>query len=573
MERTIISLIEQAIYALYELEHVVFAVEQPKEITHGDYSTNIALVISKQLGKNPKEIAGSIVEYLQQQNTAAIENISIAGAGFINFTLTKEYFAEQLKVMLVQQEQWGSNHSNKGKTILVEHSSPNLFKAFHIGHVMNNAIGESISRLAIFSGADVKNISYPSDISLGIAKAVWILMQDGGMEKLKTLSAPSEIIEYLGDCYVRGTRAYDDTPEIQADIRLIADNMYKEEKNTPEYKVYEDAKALNMAYFKTITATLGSTFDDFIYESEAGEIGKNIVLDNIGRVYTESDGAVIYEGEQDGLHTRVFINKEGNPTYEAKDTGLMELKFDRYQPDISLFITDHQQTEYFKVVATAASKISPQWKDRVNKTIHRTHGRMSFKGQKMSSRLGGVPSAQALLDAIYEELNDRAPDLAKDTDGLANRHIAVGALKFVILRTAPGKDINFDPETSLSFEGDSGPYLQYSTVRARSIIDKAAQTVIEFPDAVPKEWQTTTVEKILIHFPEVVEHAIQEWSPHFIVTYLLELSQAFNSWYGNTKILVDGDDSSPYKVEITKAFAQTMTNGLYLLGISVPEKM
>ena len=133
-----------------------------------------------------------------------------------------------------------------------------------------------------------------------------------------------------------------------------------------------------------------------------------------------------------------------------------------------------------------------------------------------------------------------------------------------------GKDINFDPETSLSFEGDSGPYLQYSTVRAQSILHKSANVGVQPPN---DGWQTIDLEKILIHFPEVVEHAIGEWSPHFIVTYLLELAQAFNSWYGNTKIIDADDEHSPYKLTLTAAFAQTMTNGLYLLGISVPEKM
>jgi arginyl-tRNA synthetase len=564
MESTIKELINNALKECLGMEGVAFAVERPKELSHGDYATNVALVIASHREARPHDIAEKIAEFVKENKPAQIADISIAGVGFINFSLSKEFFNKELKTILDQKDQWGKSEQYKGKHILVEHSSPNLLKAFHIGHVMNNAIGESIKRLAKFSDATVTTISYPSDVSLGIAKAVYVLMEEGGIEKMRTFALASQVIAYLGDCYVRGTALYEDDESVQPRIREIADNIYKKKEHTKEYRVYDDAKALNMAYFKAITATLGSSFDGYIYESEAGEVGKNIVLENVGKVFTESDGAVIYDGEKDGLHTRVFINKEGNPTYEAKDIGLMDLKFFRYKPDLSIFMTDHQQTEYFKVVLAAVRRISPEWNDRADKTIHRTHGRMTFKGQKMSSRLGGVPSAQLLIDTITEEIETRSPDISYET----RKQIAVASLKFSILRAMAGKDINFDPDTSLSFEGDSGPYLQYSTVRAQSVLNKSDM----FSTELPTEWQTTDLEKILIHFPEVVARAIQDWSPHFIVTYLLELSQAFNSWYGNTKI-IDETNESGYKLALTKSFAQTMTNGLYLLGISVPEKM
>jgi arginyl-tRNA synthetase len=572
MESTIRELVNTALQEVYGLQEVQFAVEQPKDITHGDYATNAALVICNTLEARPQECAEKLVAWLAEHMPADVAEVSIAGVGFINFSLTKDFFARQVSTIIEQKNHWGNSEMYKGKHILVEHSSPNLFKAFHIGHVMNNAIGESIKRLAEFSGAEVTAISYPSDVSLGIAKALYVLMQDGGTQNNLMLGkSASADMEYLGECYVRGTKVYEENPELQPTIRKIADNIYKHEKDTPEYQQYLEAKGLNIAYFKLITERLGSQFDDFFYESEAGGVGKKIVLENVPRVYTESEGAVIYEGERDGLHTRVFINKEGNPTYEAKDTGLMDLKFERYNPDISIFITDHEQTEYFKVVLAATRHISDIWKDRADKTVHRTHGRMKFKGAKMSSRLGGVPTADSLMAIVIEELKNRAPEILDDQK--SSTAIAIAALKFSILRAAAGKDINFDPETSLSFEGDSGPYLQYSTVRARSILMKAKDLEARPLGEMPEEWQTTDLEKMLIHFPEVVQHAIEQWSPHFIVTYVLALAQAFNSWYGNTKILDENDSASPYKIALTAAFAQTMTNGLHLLGISVPEKM
>ncbi len=557
MEHVVRELVQGALKECFGME-AAFAVERPGELSHGDYATNVALAVSKQLGKNPKEVAEAIVACIDTKKPATIASVSIAGPGFINFTVSREFFNTELKTMLEKREQWGKSVLYSGKHILVEHSSPNLFKAFHIGHVMNNAIGESIKRLATFSGATVKTISFPSDISLGVAKAVFVLLEKYGPDFIPT------DVAILGDAYVEGTKRYDDDESTHARIKEIADNLYNETPS-PEWVLYNVCKAYNIKYFESITKRLGSEFDSYIYESEAGVAGKKIVLDNTPTVFTESEGAIVYvpdEARKD-INTAVFINSQGNPTYEAKDIGLLSLKFSGEPLDISIFVTDNQQVPHFQVVLDAAHKINSEWSE---KSVHVHHGRMSFKGQKMSSRLGGVPLAETLLDTVSEEVTSRDAELSKETIDA----IAIAALKFSILRAMAGKDINFDPETSLSFEGDSGPYLQYSVVRARSVLQKAEG---KLSDTLPEAWQTTDLEKILIHFPEVVEHAIREWSPHFIVTYLLELSQAFNSWYGNTKIIDEADPSSPYKLALSKSFTQTMANGLHLLGISVPEKM
>jgi arginyl-tRNA synthetase len=429
--------------------------------------------------------------------------------------------------------------------------------------VMNNAIGESIGRLSKFSNGETTIISYPSDVSLGIAKAVWAMMEDSGLSKIKDMKS-ADAIAALGEYYVTGTKAFEDRPELQPRIKEIASLLY-ERKNSPEYQIYTEAKELNLAYFKAVTSTLGSQFDDFIYESEAGAIGEKLVRENIGSIFKESEGAIIYEGENDGLHTRVFINKEGYPTYEAKDLGLLSIKFSKYNPDLSIFVTDHEQTEYFKVVVAAAGNINPIWKER---TVHKTHGRMSFKGTKMSSRLGGVPSAEELLTVLHEELKEKSETLSSEDI----KSIAVSALKFCILRSMAGKNIDFDPETSLSFEGDSGPYLQYATVRANSLLKKA-EGVVEASDEIPTNWETTNLERYLERFPNVVGKAGMEYAPHHIVTYLIELAGEFNSFYANHKIIDAEDPTSPYRLALTKAFTQVMTSGLDLLGIKVPSQM
>jgi arginyl-tRNA synthetase len=548
------------------LAPVDFAVEHPGIMAHGDYATNVAMVLAKQAGINPKVLAEQIVEILNKNKIDEIESISVAGAGFINFKLTPQYFNSVLQNIVSGKPVYEFANLYAGKNILVEHSSPNLFKPFHIGHVMNNTIGEAITRLARASGASVNVISYPSDVSLGIAKAVYVVLSDG-IDKLNSFKTDYEKLAYLGECYVRGTKAYDDEDGVQQKVREIVKCLY-DHIDGPELDAYELGKQINLEYFKNTVARLGTKFDAYIFESEAGVEGKQIVTDNTPNIFTQSDGATIYEGEREGLHTRVFINSEGFPTYEAKDVGLMSLKFKRYNPDLSIFITDHEQTNYFAVVSTAAGKINPIWQ---NKTVHRTHGRMSFKGQKMSSRLGGVPLAVDLLNTVTDEVVEKAPDLA--TNGGADQ-IAISAIKFSILRAKAGSNINFDPDTSLSFEGDSGPYLQYTAVRAGSLLQKAADlNLLPNANMFSEGYVTTDVEKYLNMFDEVVAQSINEWAPHYLATYLLELAHSFNTWYAGTKIVDVENLNAPQQLAIVLAVRKTLIQGLNILGIETPDKM
>ncbi len=539
--------------------------DHPTELSHGDYSTNVAMILAKVTKTNPIALAESIASEIPKHEM--IESVT-AAAGFVNFHLAPKFFQSEIGKILAQTSSFGNSNIYAGKHILVEHSSPNLFKPFHVGHVMNNSIGESVARLAIASGARVTKMSYPSDVSLGIGKAVWALLEHGVAE-LEQLPNLSDKLAFLGTCYVEGTKAYDENPSIMRRVKEITEMIYE---RTPgvEYDAYTAGKDITLQYFLDITERLGSKFDDFVYESEAGDVGKKIVLQNLGKpdrsgIFEESENAVIYKGEADGLHTRVFINAEGYPTYEAKDIGLLWLKFERYNPDISILVTDREQARYYEVVLAAAGKIEKSWQE---KTLHKTHGRMSFKGKKMSSRLGGVPTAADVLETVLEEVREHSELNGEEADA-----VAIGALKFTILKTMAGKDINFDPETSLSFEGDSGPYLQYTNARINSVLEKALEAGF-----VPKAEKTvedlpSDVEKLVTRFPGVVELAISEWAPHHLATYLLGLARAFNSWYGNTKLIDPENKNTGYNLALAKSVGIVIQNGLQLLGIKSPERM
>ena len=557
------SAIESALVSLNISHDKEITIEHPRELSHGDFATNIAMVLAKVEGKNPRELAEAISEKISAPEIASVE---IAGPGFINIRLSDEFLSNEIKIIQDKGDFYGWNESWKGKRILVEHSSPNLFKPFHIGHMMNNTVGESMARLCKSSGADVSMISYPSDVSLGIGKAVWQLLQSG-VSKLDEYQTLAEKMTFLGLCYSEGTQAYIDDENIEPRVREITQEIY-EHRDTAAYDAYKIGRDLNLEYFIRMTARLGSTFDGFIFESEAGIVGKKLVQENTPSIYAQSGVSTIYEGEQDGLHTRVFINKEGNPTYEAKDTGLMKLKFERYNPDLSVFITDDQQGPYFQVVKKAAGKINPTWEE---KTLHKTHGRMSFKGTKMSSRLGNTPIVSDILDTVNEEVYARAGDreLSQEQADM----ISIAAVKYTVLRTQSGKNINFDPETSLSFEGDSGPYLQYTYARSQSMLRKAAEEGIIINSNRPDDWETTDIERILYRYSLVLEQSFVGLAPHTVVTYITELAQLFNSWYGNTKIVDTSDSTSAYKLALTQSVAQVIKNGLWILGIDAPNEM
>jgi arginyl-tRNA synthetase len=570
MKNEIKNLIKEILAELEIETSLDFVVDFNEEIKNGHLYTNVAMVYAKSLSESPKDLAEKIKEQILKKQNKNIKEIQIAGPGFINFFLTDSVFTEELKKIIELADKYGENNLHENKKILVEHSSPNLFKPFHVGHVMNNAIGESIVRLAKFSNANVATISFPSDISLGVAKAVFIILEKIEKENIsENLFTEKITIEMLGDAYVEGTKRYEDDENTHARIKEIADNLYA---NNPskELEIFKVCKDFNIKYFEKIVAKLGSKFDGYIYESESGVRGKEIISENTPKVFTESEGAIVYipDEEKKNINTAVFINSQGNPTYEAKDVGLLDIKFEKYNPDLSIFITDHQQTSHFEVVLDACSKIDETWKERVGKSVHRTHGRMSFKGQKMSSRLGGVPLAEDLLNVLLEAVNEKSKDLEKET----KEKIAISALKFTILKAMAGKNIDFDPDTSLSFEGDSGPYIQYSGVRALSVLGKVSQD-FDFSKIEKSVSDVSQVEALLVRFPDVVENSIKAWSPHYIATYLLQVSQAFNAWYAQNKIIDENNPDMYYNIFITKCVAQVIENGLYLLGIDLPEKM
>lgn len=562
MESKIRQAIEQVCAAL-NASDVVFAVEHPADLSHGDYATNVAMALSKRLGKNPRELAEHFQSELGNM-LPEVNAIEIAGPGFINFRLKRDFFAKEIAAIREADDTWGRNESWKGKTVLVEYTDPNPFKEFHIGHLFTNTVGESIARLFMMHGADTKRLNYQGDVGLHVAHALWG-MQELGMSPENDFSARD-----LGRAYAHGATAYkNEDARAVLEIREINKKVYDRSDDTIN-ALYDKGRTVSLAYFEQLYALLDTNFDAYFFESEAGPRGKDLVLAH-PEVFVESDGAHVFKGEDHGLHTRVFLNKEGLPTYEAKELALAKIKEERLGAyDHSVISTANEVNEYFKVLKKAMSFVYPELAE---KTEHIGHGTVRLSTGKMSSRTGDVISAIDFMGEVADAAAAKMDEGGKVAPSEELAHdIALGAIRYATLRGNVSQDSVFDKERALSFEGDSGPYLQYTHARIVSVLEKARDAGVS-PDITETPADPYTIEKILYRFPEMIREALLVRSPHIVATYLTELAGAFNAFYAEEKIADAADTYAPYKAAIADAVRITLKNGLWVLGIKAPERM
>lgn len=555
-----------------------FTVEHPADEAMGDYASNIALVLSKELGRNPRELAVDLVGKLEgnKKLMKVVEKLEVAGPGFINFWIKDSIFLDEMSEVLKKKEKYGQNDRFLGEKVIVEYTDPNPFKQFHIGHLMSNAIGESLSRLFEFFGADICRANYQGDIGLHVAKSIFgllKLLKERGLD-LSDMEKMSldERVAVMGEAYVIGAKRYEEGENDKKEIEDLNEQIYKKD-NLGIIEIYEMGRKWSLEYFEKIYLKLGSRFDEYFFESEVESVGVDMVNKGLEKgIFEKSQGAIVFKGEKSGLHTRVFVNKLGLPTYEAKDLALMGEKYRRFAYDKSVIVTANEINDYFRVILFVAGLINPELSE---KTVHVGHGMLRLKNGKMSSRTGEVITAESLMAEVSEEIRKKMKETERDkeiNDVLdVVEKVAVGAVKYSMLKQALGKDIAFDFDTSLSFEGDSGPYLQYAYARAMSVLEKAGKKKIEVGENVRLENEEKNLLRWVYRFPEMVEVAGDNLSPNLICSYLIELSSRFNQFYAKCKIV--GTDKESFRLSLTKAMAQILSNGLWLLGIETVEKM
>lgn len=544
----------------------LFDVEMSPELSRtqeqfGDYATNVAMQLAGRLGKPPREVAETLAAHLRNTLADTVLEVSIAGPGFINLKLTDAVLAAATQAAPMQKASLFA-----GQTIVAEYSDPNPFKVLHAGHLYTSIVGDAISNLIAAAGGDVHRVNFGGDVGLHVGKTMWsILKVLGGEYPEKLHDIPKgQRSEWMAQCYVSGTNAYEDDSLAREAIIVLNKRVYQlfaeNDHESPFAQIYWTCRTWSYNYFDSFYARIGTHFEKYYPESEVSDLGLQTVREQLAKgVFKESDGAVVFDGEVHGLHTRVFINSHGIPTYEAKDVGLIMRKWQDYHFDKSVVVTGNEQEQYMAVVLKAVEQFAPELSGA---TMHLTHGIVKLQGGvKMSSRKGNILRAVDVLDA--------ANAANKAATGREDEQAILGAVKYALLRQRIGADIIYDPVESVSLEGNSGPYLQYAHARARSILRKAGSAK---PASLTSfdPYERSLARKIT-EYPEVITRATTELMPHHVCTYLYELAQSFNRFYEHATVI--GDPREPIRLQLVRLYADILQDGLAILGIAAPDQI
>ena len=569
-----------------------------KNPAFGDYSTNIVLQLAKPNPNNdkqpPAEIAKKILDAFGKPEY--LEKAEIAGAGFINFFIKDQALMENVtKVCNLGEssEVLVEDEKNKGKKVMVEFAHPNTHKAFHIGHLRNISIGESIVRLLEAVGYKVVRANYEGDVGMHIAKAIYALLHTSPFkDQVKKVKKIQDRIELLGKAYAAGSKAFEEDETAKQAIKDInflvyaSAQRFQEEKGVQPsstdylkfvqgrknevdkvYELWKETRQWSLDYFETIYKRVHTHYDRYFFESEclagvdkAREAVKTGILE-------ENEGATIFNGKKYGLDTRVFVNSLGLPTYEAKELALAEKEFSEFgNLDKIIHVVGPEQASFFKVTFKVEELLDPKrYKDR---QYHLVYGWVRLKKGKMSSRTGDVVLGDWLLDEAKAQIKKEFSDMDEKTLEM----VGVGAVKYSMLAFGTSSEISFSFEDSISLEGDSGPYLQYTYARAQSVLRSAKYNYKAGLSPENLEKEEREILRKIEYFEEIVGEAAVNYTPNLVTIYLTDLAKAFNLFYQKHRIL-KGEGKMELRLALTCAVAAILKKGLFLLGIEAPERM
>ncbi len=558
--------------------------EVPVREEHGDFSTNIAMqIFSSKDDENkilkhiqddgdrndymsPKQLAEYVVGLLRddQYLSNIIRDIQVAGQGFINFWIKDEILIGNLKEVLEKQNDYGKTDFLKGKRIMFEYGDANTHKLPHIGHLFSYIYGDSVTHILKANGAEVFRASYQGDVGLHVAKCLWAYQK----EKPEVPEELADKVQLLQKMYQQGNQAFEENEQAKQDIKDINKAIYDQDAEI--YDLWKQTRQWSVDYYKQFEERLGIQYDRYFYESEVYEKGKEIVESNVGKVFKKSEGALIFEGSMHGLHDRVFVTKYGTPTYEAKEMYLQELKRKEWSMDKLVITTAYEQNEYFKVVFKALETLDPGYAGVLK---HIGFGMVSLTTGKMGSRHGNIVRAIELVEMVVEEIKriiQTREDLSESEKEEIAEVVGVGSVKYYFLKNNPVQDIKYDIEQSVSIDGNSGPYLQYTYARTQSVLNKVKgkrqevkvkqedshSGANEMSDTISQilssltllqydnEWKISEEESLLlrhlVHYSGAIIDAGKNYSPNVLANYLYELAQKYNSFYNKHRILETG---------------------------------
>ena len=598
-------------------------VEIPEIESHGDYSSNVAMQVASSHKKDPQEVAQELVIKLNEevQLKEFIEKIDIAHPGFINFWVKDIYLLDNLNKIIKKKDKYGSSNLLEGKTISLEHTSPNPQTTIMLGHLRNNFLGMSVSKLLGFQGAKVIKDAIVNDRGIHISRSLFgylvfankktglsidelINYKEIPEEKILSMAERSDWRDLLYQWvdnklswlvpqdlslkpdhanliwYVLGSKSFKKSEVVESQVKEILLAWEAEDE-----KVWDIWRTVlnwsDTGYIETYKR-IGSEHDWVWYESELYKGGKEMVLRGLEKgIFQKSKGAIVTNLKKYGLPDNVVIKSDGTSTYIVFDLNLTANKIDKYKADKYIWTIGAEQSLYFKQMFAVCEQLGL---GKLEDFYHLSYALINFKGGgKMATREGSVVPADDVLNQLEEKARGIIENTNSDLRGKLSeeekqelvKKVALGAIKYSLLKYARETTVFYDLDESISLEGNSGPYIQYTYTRTLSVLLKAGKDTSEYRKDDVKannlNEEELSIMRLLQHFPEVVAKAQESYSPNFIANYVFDLAHKYNAFYNKHKII--GSQEEDFRLLLTAATGQVIKTGLNLLGILAPSKM
>ena len=569
------------------------ALSATKKEFEGDF-TLVVFPFMQMCGlKNPVELANKLGAYVVSQ-TQWIESFNVI-KGFLNFVVADSYWQNFL-LKNYKSETFGYSPIREDKPVVVEYSSPNTNKPLHLGHIRNNLLGWSVAEILKANGYAVKKVNLVNDRGIHICKSMlaWKKFSNGETPQSSGMKGD----HLVGKYYVAFDKAYKEEianlvsngmekeeAEKNAPILLEAQAMLKrwEEKDAEVVDLWKQMNAWVYAGFDETYNKLGIDFDKVYYESETYLLGKDLVNKGLeqGVFYRREDGSVWIDLTKDGLDEKLLLRKDGTSVYMTQDLGTACLRHDDFGSERLVYVVGNEQNYHFAVLKLVLEKLGMEW---AKDLYHLSYGMVELPNGKMKSREGTVVDADDLIAQMIETAKAQTEEHGK-TEGFTSEQaselysqLALGALKYFILKVDPKKNMLFNPEESIDFNGNTGPFIQYTHARIRSIIRKSENfDIMKMPSSDEKvEFNSKEKEVLncLFSFPAVVRQAGEAYSPSLIANFAFDLAKNFNAFYQDTPILRENDEAKRnMRLRLSYFTGATIKTAMHLLGIDVPERM
>ncbi|OJV35751.1 MAG: arginine--tRNA ligase [Bacteroidales bacterium 36-12] len=594
LETSIQTIVKDVVSKLYSLELDVeqIQIQKTRKEFEGDL-TVVTFPFVKAAKKSPEATGQEIGEYLKENNSL-ITGFNII-KGFLNLTISKSYWLQTLNYIRVDND-FGNNSDGNNEILMVEYSSPNTNKPLHLGHIRNILLGHSISEIQKANGWKVVKTNIVNDRGIHICKSMlaWKLFGNGETPESSGMKGD----HLVGKYYVEFDKAYkaqvkelmgkgyteEDAKKSAPMIQQAQQMLVAWENHDPEvYALWEKMNSWVYDGFDITYKGLGVDFDKIYYESQTYIDGKSKVEEGLskGIFYKREDGSVWADLTSDGLDEKLLLRADGTSVYMTQDIGTAAIRYSEYDIKKMVYVVGNEQNYHFQVLALLLDKLGFEWgKD----LVHFSYGMVELPEGKMKSREGTVVDADDLMQEMIDTARDTARELGKlDTSDDAEiediaKTVGLGALKYFILKVDPKKNMTFNPKESIDFNGNTGPFIQYTHARIKSVLRKAIELGKDIDKPVSEDLllseKETNLIQLLSAFPSIVKEAGQEFSPAVIANYIYELVKEYNQFYHDFSILREENaDLQHFRLVLSSTIADVIKKGMLLLGIEVPERM